>query len=163
LNPEYGGAYWDGSRIDELPKDVLAWCQNLGEYAREAGYCGPLSVDIVQAKGVGFFACEVNGRHGGFSTVRAVSSSLGLEADIKAGERVVLSRNAIPISTNFLGLVELLEQKQLNYNSSVKRGAVVMAEGYGDSGPFDFLIVGSDLGEVHRIERALIGLANGIY
>lgn len=163
LNPGYGGAYWDGSRIDEVPKDVLAWCQNLGNYAREAGYCGPLSVDIVKAKDIGFFACEVNGRHGGFSMMRAVSTSLGLEADIKTGERVVLFRNVIPIDIKFSGLVDLLEHNHLNYNWSVKRGAVVMAEGYGGKGPFDFLIVGSDLGDVHGIERAIIGLAGGVY
>ncbi|MER9663944.1 hypothetical protein [Mesorhizobium sp. M0159] len=163
FNPGYGGAYWDKSLIEQLPKDVLAWCHNLGNYAREAGYCGPLSVDIVKAKDVGFFACEVNGRHGGFSSVKAVLNSLGLEPDIKAGDRVVLSRNSIPIDIRFPDLVEVLEKKQLHYNSSVKRGAVVMVEGYGDNGPFDFVIVGSDLRDVQGIECDLIDLAERGY
>ncbi|MER8454158.1 hypothetical protein NKG60_30115 [Mesorhizobium sp. M1428] len=162
FNPGYGGAYWDRTLVGDLPKDVLAWCQSLGNYAREAGYVGPLSVDIVGAKEGGFFACEVNGRHGGFSSIRAVSNSLGLEPDIKNGERVVLFRTAIPIGIRFPDLVDLLEKRLLHYNSSVKRGAVVMVEGYEDSGPFDFVIVGRDLCDVQGIERSLVELAEGI-
>ncbi|UVK48024.1 hypothetical protein BPNPMPFG_007632 (plasmid) [Mesorhizobium sp. AR07] len=162
FNPGYGGAYWDRTLVDDLPKDVLAWCHSIGNYAREAGYFGPLSVDIVNAKEVGFFACEVNGRHGGFSSIRAVSNSLGLEPDIKNGERVVLSRTAIPIGIRFPDLVDLLEKRQLHYNSSVKRGAVVMVEGYEDSGPFDLVIVGRDLSDVQGIECALVELVEGI-
>ncbi|WP_131821064.1 hypothetical protein [Ensifer sp. LCM 4579] len=162
FNPGYGGSYWDRSLVDGLPKDVLAWCESLGNYARDAGYCGPFSVDIVKAKEVGYFACEVNGRHGGFSSIRAVSLSLGLEPDIKNGERVVLSRTAIPIGVRFPGLVELLEKRQLHYNPSVKRGAVVMVEGCEDSGPFDFVIVGGDLSDVQGIECALVELSEGI-
>ncbi|MER8524156.1 hypothetical protein NKH56_33455 [Mesorhizobium sp. M1076] len=163
FNPGYGGAYWGKSLVDELPKDVLAWCKNLGNYAHETGYFGPFSVDIVKAKDVGFFACEVNGRHGGFSSVRAVSNSLGLELDIKNGNRVVVSRNSIPIAIRFRGLVDLLEKRQLHYNSSVKRGAVVVVEGYEDNGPFDFVIVGSDLRDVQGIECRLFEFAGGEY
>ncbi|RWC10647.1 MULTISPECIES: hypothetical protein [unclassified Mesorhizobium] len=163
FNPGYGGAYWDKSLVDEIPKNVLAWCQNLGDYAHKSGYCGPFSVDIVKTKEVGFFACEVNGRHGGFSSVRAVSNSLGLEFDIKNGERVVLSRNAVPIGIRFPDLVDLLEERKLHYNSSVKRGAVVMVEGYEDNGPFDFVIVGNDLRDVQGIECDIIKLAEGMY
>ncbi|MER9133164.1 hypothetical protein [Mesorhizobium sp. M0768] len=162
FNPGYGGAYWDRSLVDELPKDVLAWCRRLGKYARDAGFLGPLSVDIVNAKEVGFFACEVNGRHGGFSLIRALSSSLGLETDIKKGERVVLSRTAIPVGIRFPDLLDLLEKRQLHYNPSVKRGAVVMVEGYEDRGPYDFVIVGSDRSDVQGIEVALVELFEGI-
>ncbi|TIL34560.1 hypothetical protein [Mesorhizobium sp.] len=163
FNPGYGGAYWDKSLVDELPQDVLAWCQGLGNFAHEAGYFGPLSVDIVKAKELGFFACEVNGRHGGFSSVRALANCLGLQPDIKNGERVVLSRNAIPIGIRFPDLVDLLNTRQLHYNSSVKRGAVVMVEGYEDNGPFDFVIVGSDLRDVQGMECELIELAERGY
>ncbi|UVK50476.1 hypothetical protein DBIPINDM_003641 [Mesorhizobium sp. AR02] len=163
LNPGYGGAYWGKSLVDDLPSEVLAWCYNLGYYAKEIGYFGPLSVDIVKAKEIGFFACEVNGRHGGFSSVRAVSNSLGLETDIKNGERVVLSRNFVPIDIRFPYLVDLLKQKQLHYKSSDRSGAIVMVEGHDDKGPFDFAIFGGDLAQLRRIEASIMRLADGSY
>ncbi|TIX41319.1 MAG: hypothetical protein E5V19_04075 [Mesorhizobium sp.] len=86
-----------------------------------------------------------------------------MEFDIKNGERVVLSRNAVPIGIRFPDLVDLLEERKLHYNSSVKRGAVVMVEGYEDNGPFDFVIVGNDLRDVQGIECDIIKLAEGMY
>ncbi|MER8912106.1 hypothetical protein NKH99_31815 [Mesorhizobium sp. M0854] len=163
LNPGYGGAYWGKSLIGDLPNDVLSWCQNLGDYAREVGCFGPLSIDVVKATDVGFFACEVNGRHGGFSAVRAVISSVGLESDIEDGERVALSRNAVSIGVRFSELVDLLEKGNLHYNCSARRGAIVMGEGCEHSGPFDFVIVGRDLSDVQGIECHLIELATGGY
>ncbi|MES0033579.1 peptide ligase PGM1-related protein [Mesorhizobium sp. M0040] len=159
LNPGYGGTYWSKSLIDDLPNDVLSWCQNLGDYAQENGYFGPLSVDVVRGKEVGFFACEVNGRHGSFSLVRAVSNSLGLEPDIKDGKRVVFSRSAVPIGIGFPDLVNLLERRQLHFNSSSRRGVIVMSEGYEGNGPFDLLIVGSNLEDVKGIEHDVIKLS----
>ncbi|MER8562684.1 hypothetical protein [Mesorhizobium sp. M0578] len=153
LNPGYGGTYWSKSIADDLPNDVLSWCRNLGDYAQENGYFGPLSVDVVKGKDVGFFACEVNGRHGSFSLVRAVANSLGLEPGIKAGECVVFSRISVAIGIRFPDFVDLLKRRQLHYNSSARRGAIVMSEGYEDNGPFDLVIVGSDLRDVHGIER----------
>ncbi|MER8930883.1 hypothetical protein [Mesorhizobium sp. M0859] len=158
-NPGYVGAYWGKSLVDNLPSDVLSWCRNLGDYAKEIGYCGPLSVDVVKGKAVGYFACEVNGRHGGFSSVRAVSNSLGLEADINNGERVVLSRNFVPIDIRFPCLVDVLEQKQIHYKSSDRIGAIVMVEGHEDAGPFDFAIFGRDLEEVQAIDAQIMALA----
>ncbi|MBM7488185.1 hypothetical protein ACVWWI_006264 [Bradyrhizobium sp. USDA 3686] len=158
FNPGYGGAYWSRTLVDSLPDDVLSWCQRLGNYAQKIGYLGPLSVDIVRAKEIGFFACEVNGRHGGFSSIRAVSNSLGLEPDMKSGARVALSRNCIPIGLRFPDLVDLLERKQLHYRHSERRGAIVMVEGHEDAGPYDFVIFGRDLEELQCIERDLAQL-----
>jgi len=160
FNPGYGGAYWSSALLDHLPNDVLSWCKSLGSYAQEIGYFGPLSVDIVRAKEVGFFACEVNGRHGGFSAIRAVSKALGLEFDIKNGSRVALSRNCISIALRFPDLIDLLQRKQLHYRPADKRGVIVMAEGHQDAGPYDFVIFGRDLDELQGIERELAQLSH---
>lgn len=159
FNPGYGGAFWSRTLVDRLPADVLSWCQRLGNYAQEIGYFGPLSVDIVRAK-VGFFACEVNGRHGGFSSIRAVSNSLGLEAEIRDGARVALFRNCMPIGLRFPDLVDFLEQHQLHYKPADRRGAIVMVEGHEDAGPYDFAIFGRDLEDLQRIERDLAQLSH---
>ncbi|MGY3131236.1 hypothetical protein ACVWZM_001918 [Bradyrhizobium sp. USDA 4501] len=160
FNPGYGGAYWSSALLDQLPGDVLSWCKSLGNYAQEIGYFGPLSVDIVRAKGIGFFACEVNGRHGGFSSIRAVSKALGLEFDIKSGSRVALSRNCISIARRFPDLIDLLQRKQLHYRPADRRGVVVMVEGHQDAGPYDFVIFGKDLEELQAIERELAQLSH---
>ncbi|WP_236840784.1 peptide ligase PGM1-related protein [Bradyrhizobium sp. CCGE-LA001] len=159
FNPGYGGAYWSRTLLDRLPNDVLSWCRNLGNYAQQIGYFGPLSVDIVRAKEVGFFACEVNGRHGGFSSIRAVSNSLGLESDIKNGARVALSRNCVPIGLRFPDLVDALERRQLQYKPTDRLGVIVMAEGHEDAGPYDFVIFGRDLEELQATERDLAQLS----
>jgi hypothetical protein len=160
FNPGYGGAYWSSALLDHLPNDVLSWCKSLGNYAQQIGYFGPLSVDIVRAKEVGFFACEVNGRHGGFSSIRAVSSALGLECAIKNGARVALSRNCVSIALRFPDLIDLLRRKQLHYRPADRRGAIVMVEGHQDAGPYDFVIFGRDLEELQGIERELAQLSH---
>ncbi|WP_152977674.1 peptide ligase PGM1-related protein [Bradyrhizobium pachyrhizi] len=160
FNPGYGGAYWSSALLDQLPGDVLSWCKSLGNYAQEIGYFGPLSVDIVRAKEIGFFACEVNGRHGGFSSIRAVSKALGLEFDIKNGSRVALSRNCISIALRFPDLIDLLQRRQLHYRPADRRGAIVMVEGHQDAGPYDFVIFGGDLEELQAIERELAQLSH---
>ncbi|MER9871369.1 peptide ligase PGM1-related protein [Mesorhizobium sp. M0136] len=159
LNPGYGGTYWSKSLADDLPKDVMSWCHRLGDYAQQIGYVGPLSVDVVKGKEVGFFACEVNGRHGSFSLIRAVSTSVGFEPALKDGECVALSRIAVPIDVRFSDLVDLLEKSQLHYKPSVKRGAIVITDGYDGTGPFDFVSVGRDLREAKEIEYAIVKLA----
>lgn len=158
FNPGYGGAYWDKSLLTNLPSKAVDWCQYLAKYAQLAGYRGPLSVDVVQAKGGDFFACEVNGRHGGFSSVRAVSASLKLEDAIRNGTRVVLSRNGVPIELHFHQLMELLEKKGLHYNSASSSGVVVAVEGHGESGPFDFVIIERDLDQAARLEAEILQL-----
>ncbi|TGT35771.1 peptide ligase PGM1-related protein [Mesorhizobium sp. M8A.F.Ca.ET.165.01.1.1] len=158
FDPAYIGAYWAKSLLDDLPNDVFSWCQKLSDYAQKVGHLGPLSVDIVRGKETGFFACEVNGRHGGFSTVRAVLNSVGLEADIKNGQRVVLSHDDISIDVPFSELVDRLEEQGLHYKAAERRGAIVITEGYEDKGPFDVVIVGVDLAETKMIERDIIKL-----
>jgi hypothetical protein len=115
-------------------------------------------VDVVKAKGGGFFACEVNGRHGGFSSVRAVSASLKLEGAIRKGSRVVLSRNGVPIGLQFPQLLELLEKKELHYNSAHSCGVVVAVEGHEESGPFDFVIFERDVDQAVRLEAEILQL-----
>ncbi|WP_155257402.1 hypothetical protein [Rhizobium leguminosarum] len=158
FNPGYGGAYWGKSLLTNLPGEVVDWCQRLANYAREIGYCGPLSVDLVNAKGVGFFACEVNGRHGGFSSVRAVSASLKLEGAIRSGSHVVLSRNGVVIERQFPQLIQLLEKRGLHYNSTTNCGAIVAVEGHEDNGPFDFVIVERDVDQAVRLEAEILQL-----
>ncbi|MGR9236916.1 preATP grasp domain-containing protein (plasmid) [Rhizobium leguminosarum] len=158
FNPGYGGAYWGESLLTNLPTEVVDWCQHLANYAQLAGYRGPLSVDVVKAKGSGFFACEVNGRHGGFSSVRAVSASLKLEGAIRNGSRVVLSRNGVTIGLQFPQLLELLEKKGLHYNSVNSCGVVVAVEGHEESGPFDFVIFERDVDQAVRLEAEILQL-----
>lgn len=158
FNPGYGGAYWGESLLTNLPSDVVEWCQRLGDYTRQVGYRGPLSVDVVKAKGAGFFACEVNGRHGGFSSVRAVSASLKLEGAIRSGSRVVLSRNGVPIKLQFPQLIESLEKMGLHYNSANSCGVIVAVEGHEENGPFDFVIIERDVDRAVRLEAEILRL-----
>ncbi|RWL81957.1 MAG: hypothetical protein EOR67_28055 [Mesorhizobium sp.] len=161
FNPGYGGACWSKTVADGLPMQVLSWCRRLADYAWETGYLGPISVDIVKGKRTGFFACEVNGRHGGFTTTKSVVKSLGVEDDVKAGERVALSRTSICLEETFSDLISRLERKHLHFRRADRRGVVVVTEGYRNCGPYDFLLLANDQDDLGRMEQQLIRLFRG--
>ncbi|TIV55932.1 peptide ligase PGM1-related protein [Mesorhizobium sp.] len=158
FSPGYGGACWSKTVADELSMEVLSWCRRLADYARETGYLGPISIDIVKGKRTGFFACEVNGRHGGFTTTKSVVTSLGAEDDVKAGERVALSRTSICLEWTFSDLISRLERKHLHFRRADRRGVVVVTEGYRNSGPYDFLLLANDQDDLGNMEQQLIEL-----
>lgn len=160
LNPGYGGAYWSAEGLMRLDRQVLEWANRLAQHARELGHVGPLSIDIIESHTVGHLACEVNGRHGGFSTVRSLTRAMGLLDDVSQGDRVVLARNRLELPTSFDGLIAGLSEAGLHYRADQRRGVIVMVEGTQASGPFDIVIVGMDRDDVLAAEAGVLSLFN---
>lgn len=141
LNPGFGGSYWGAELTDEIPESVFQWSNRLANFAQKQGHQGPLSVDIIKNDDIGFIACEVNGRHGGFSTVRGLVGSLNLIDSIDSGERVVLARNRVDLPVNFEQLRAALKVSKLDFCPAAQEGVVIMVEGFHDQGPYDLVFI----------------------
>lgn len=159
--PTVCGQFWGANILAEVPHDVRAWSRRLADYAHVIGYRGPLSVDIVKGRSIGYIATEVNGRHGGFSTVRSLIESIGLVQDVEDGNRVALIHHGLTINGSFQEAVVRLSEDRLHYDAKARRGAVIMTEGYLDQGPYDIVIVGQNWDDAKALETKLVEIARG--
>ena len=129
LNPTFSGTFWSRSTAEQLPSEVIEWAQAVAEYCRTIGHVGPLSVDIVRTHSGDYLATEVNGRHGGFSTIRSVAQAVGPLDAIEAGSTVALARNDVDVQAPLFEVLDAIQGYALSYDSHSRSGVVVMSEG----------------------------------
>lgn len=159
FNPTgFTGQYWSAKPVDRVPSEVMSWTQRLADYSMAIGHVGPLSIDVIKATSGGYFATEVNGRHGGFSTLSSLARSVGFGKDVANGTKVVLSRNAPALDLPFSEVLRQLIASGLHYHGGKGEGVIIFTEGYNDNGPYDFVMVGADRETVVMLEAEILRL-----
>ncbi|WP_298752949.1 peptide ligase PGM1-related protein [uncultured Serinicoccus sp.] len=157
--PTVGGQLWSLNVLAGVPSKVRIWGQKLANYAHALGYRGPFSVDIIDGVSVGHVVTEVNGRHGGFSTIRALIKGIGLLEDVEKGKRVVLTHHGLQLRATFNAAVAQLTAAGLHYDPLSRQGAILMTEGHLDKGPYDIVIVANSHKYAQSLERDLLKIA----